>query len=86
MLEMKGKEIDNYIAKFENLLELAGRCRTNEGSVDYFKQGLNSGLQMDLLKWWPIPLTLDDWQRMAREEIQIKALIKASVGEGKVKP
>jgi len=50
MLEMKGKEIDNYIAKFENLLELAGRQQTNEGSIDYFKQGLNSGLQMDLLK------------------------------------
>jgi len=83
---MKGREINDYIAKFENLLELAERWQTDEGSVNYFKQGLNSGLQMNLLKQWPIPLTLDNWQRMAWEEIQIKALIRASVGEGKTKP
>lgn len=84
-LEMKGRDIDGYIAEFENLLKLAGRNRDNEGAVDYFKDGLLGWLQQKLLERRPIPRSLDDWQWMAREEIEAKALIDASLGTGRKK-
>jgi hypothetical protein len=39
-LEMEGNNIDDYIAKFENLLQKADIPRTEVGSIQKFKDGL----------------------------------------------
>jgi hypothetical protein len=39
-LEMEGNNIDDYIAKFENLLCKADIPRTKVGSIQKFKDGL----------------------------------------------
>jgi hypothetical protein len=39
-LEMEGNNIDDYIAKFENLLHKADIPHTEVGSIQKFKDGL----------------------------------------------
>jgi hypothetical protein len=80
MIAMKDNEIDDYIAEFENLIQMAGRSRNDPGSLDYFRQGLKSWLHQALLRRRPVPLTIDQWQAMAREEVEVRALTAASLG------
>ena len=77
---MKDKDIDSYISKFENLIMLAGRERNNAGSIDYFRSSLKVWLHKTLLQRRPIPRTLDEWQTMAREEVEIQTLMGAAMG------
>lgn len=79
-LEMEKDDIDQYIAEFENLIMLAGKDRNDSMSVDYFRSGLKAGLQNVVLNRRPVPRTLDDWQAMAREEVEINTMKKASLG------
>ena len=79
-IEMKDKDIDSYISEFENLLMLAGRERNDAGSIDYFRSGLKVWLHKTLLQRRPIPRTLDQWQIMAREEVEIQTLMGAAMG------
>ena len=79
-IEIKDKEIDLYISEFENLLMLAGRERNDAGSIDYFHSGLKVWLHKTLLQRQPIPRTLDQWQTMAREEVEIKTLMGVAMG------
>ena len=80
---MKDNDIDRYIADFETLLAMANRHRTDAGSVDLFKQGLRAGLQRACMARRPIPHTLDEWEATTQEEVEIKALLDASIGPGK---
>ena len=82
-LEMKGNDIDGYIANFETLLAMADRHCTKAGSVDLFKQGLQAGLQHACMAKRPIPHTLDKWEATAQEEVEIKALLDVSIELGK---
>jgi hypothetical protein len=84
-LEMKGKDLDGYIAEFETLLSLAGRDRTHNENIDTFRDGLQGWLHRAVFNRRPIPVTLDEWQWTAREELQIKVLRDASLGEGRQK-
>lgn len=77
---MKDKDIDSYISKFENLIMLAGRERNNAGSINYFRSSLKVWRHKTLLQRRPIPRTLDEWQTMAREEVEIQTLMGAAMG------
>jgi hypothetical protein len=48
-LEMEGNHIDEYIAKFENLLRKADIPRTEVGSIQKFKDGLRKGVLSAIL-------------------------------------
>ena len=79
-LEIKGDEIDKYIAAFEYLLIRAGWERDARGSLEMFKQGLQKGLHWTILQCDPMPVTLNDWQAAARCEVQRWRLVFASLG------
>jgi hypothetical protein len=64
-LEMKGDEIDEYVATFEHLLSKAGWDRDAHGSLEMFKQGLRKGLHATILQRDPIPNTINEWQAAA---------------------
>jgi len=61
-LEMKGDEIDKYIATFEHLLSRAGWDRSAHGSLEMFKQGLRKGFHMTILQRDLLPTTINKWQ------------------------
>lgn len=79
-LSMKDQNIDQYIANFENLLALAGRNQNEAMALEFFKFGLKAGLHNTILNRQSIPRTLDQWQSMAREEVEIQTLKQASLG------
>ena len=79
-LSMKDQNIDQYIADFENLLALAGRNQNEAMALKFFKFGLKAGFHNTILNQRPIPRTLDQWQSMAREEVEIQTLKQASLG------
>ena len=79
-LEIKGDEINKYIAAFEYLLIRAGWERDARGLLEMFKQGLRKGLHWTILQCNPMPVTLNDWQAAARREVQRRCLVFASLG------
>ncbi len=48
-LEMQADNIDDYIAKFENLVRKAGIPRQEQGILDRFKDGLKRGIHTTIL-------------------------------------
>ena len=79
-LEMKGDEIDEYIAAFEYLLIQAGWERDARGSLETLKQGLRKDLHWTILQRDPMPTTIDKWQAAARREVQHRRMTFASLG------
>ena len=69
-LEMVGLDIDDYIAKFENLLRKAEIPRTEQGSLEKFRHGLRKGIHGAILRRDVWPETIDDWQTQARQEVR----------------
>ena len=82
-LQMKGEEIDDYIATFESLIVKAGWERAAQGSLEMFKQGLTPGIHYRILNRNPVPRTIDDWYAAAREEVTRRQMIRASMGPRK---
>ena len=82
-LQMKGEDIDDYIATFESLIVKAGWERAAQGSLEMFKQGLTPGLHYRILNRNPVPRTIDDWYTAAREEMTRRQMIHASLGPRK---
>ena len=68
-LQMKGKDIDDYIATFESLIVKAGWEQAAQGSLEMFKRGLTPGIYYQILNRNPVPRTIDDWYAAAREEM-----------------
>ena len=85
IIEMKEDDLDGYIAKFESLLRKAGRDRHEAANVDIFKQGLKTWLFQMIMRRRPLPLTLDEWQWTARDELSANAIMKATLGGGRAK-
>jgi hypothetical protein len=79
---MQGEVIDDYIAKFENLVRKAGIPRTEQGVLDRFRDGLKRGLHAAILRRDKWPTTLDQWQEQARREIRRFAIMKEALGGG----
>jgi hypothetical protein len=66
-LQMKGGDIDTYIATFDNLLAKAGWTRGEE-AADFFQKGLDDGVKREVLRRQTWPVTLQEWQEAARDE------------------
>ena len=82
-LQMKGEDIDDYIATFESLIVKAGWERAAQGSLEMFKQGLTPGIHYRILNRNPVPRTIDDWYAAAREEMTRQQMICTSLGPRK---
>ena len=80
-LEMVGDQIDEYIAKFENLLRKANIPRHEETVKDKFTDGLRKGLHAAILRLTEWPETLDQWEEAARREVRRMAVTKIALGE-----
>ena len=60
-LEMKGWDIDTYIATFDRLVACAGWSASDKGIMEKFRNGLACWLALDIMhKYENIPATLDE--------------------------
>ena len=66
-LQMKGGDIDTYIATFDNLLAKAGWTQGEE-AADLFQKGLEDGVKREVLHRPTWPITLQEWQEAAQDE------------------
>jgi Retrotransposon gag protein len=66
-LQMKGGDIDTYIATFDNLLAKAGWTRGEE-AADFFQKGLEDGVKREVLRRPTWPVTLQEWQDASRDK------------------
>jgi len=65
---MNKGNIDTYITTFDWLLAEADFNRTDKGTLEMFKWGLNMMLKVNCIKRKPKPVTMDEWQEAAWEE------------------
>ena len=79
-LEMDGDQIDEYIAKFENLLKKAEIPRNEVGAIEKFKNGLRKGVLAKLLSRDTWPETIDQWEESSRREVRRMGIIRESLG------
>jgi hypothetical protein len=89
VLSMKDgdRQLDNYIAEFETLLQKACWERDMQGAVNLFKQGLKLNLHCAILHQENLPRTLNQWIITAHLEAERMALVKASLrpmGDGNI--
>ena len=82
-LEIKGDNIDEYIAKFKNLLRKGEIPRDDVAALFRFKGGLRKGLHAAILKRDTWPTTLDDWQEYAQREVRCFTIMKESLDESR---
>ena len=80
-LEMKGDDIDEYIAKFKNLLRKGEIPCEDVAALFRFKGGLRKGVHAGIFKRDKWPTTLDKWQECARREVRHFDIMKESLGE-----
>jgi hypothetical protein len=78
-LEMESNQIDEYIAKFENLLKKSEIPRTEVGAIQKFKDGLRKGVLTKILQRDQWPEKIDEWQEYARREVRRMAIMKESL-------
>jgi hypothetical protein len=76
---MGGDQIDEYIAKFENLLKCAEIPRTEVGAIEKFCNGLKKGLRVAILRHDDWPETLDEWEEKARREVRRYKIFKEAI-------
>jgi len=72
---MKFPEIDQYIAKFEDLARLAGYTVGNEETINYFLKGLSQSILEDVMKP-PFATTYNDIKERAIQTTKAKQLIE----------
>jgi hypothetical protein len=72
-LKMHKSDIDTYISTFENLVREAGYNCNAKGTVHLFAQGLCPNLLRTLVYLPAIPVTIDQWQDKAQEEVKNNA-------------
>ena len=77
-LKMKDGNIDEYTATFNRLIEEAGFPKTEKGTIEMYKDGLNKNLHASMLDDKPLPSTLEEWQTKALEK-QISYLLKREI-------
>ena len=79
-LEMAGDQIDEYIAKFKNLLRKADIPRTKTGAIEKFKDGLKWGIFGAIMKHVTWPTNIDEWEEAACWEVRCYSIIKEAMG------
>jgi hypothetical protein len=80
-LEMESDQINEYIAKFENLLKKSEIPRTEVGAIQKFKDGLRKGVLTKILQRDQWPRKIDEWQEYAQREVHHMAIMKESLGD-----
>jgi Retrotransposon gag protein len=80
-LEIEGNLINEYIAKFENLLHKAEISQTKVRSLQKFKDGLWKGILSSIFWWDTWPKTINEWQGQARREVHHLGIIRESLGK-----
>ena len=79
-LEMKGWDVDTYIATFDRLVARAGWSASDKGIMEKFRNGLPRWLALDIMRRYvDIPATLDEWKAAVKKEILRRAQIKAEL-------
>ena len=68
-LTMAGWDIDTYIAAFEWLALAAGWALNAEGTIVWFREGLNKGIHSKVLDQDKIPSTMDEWKAAAHTKV-----------------
>ena len=79
--KMEADLIDNYIAKFENLLAKGGIPRTEVGAIEKFKDGLKRGVLQEILNQDTWPTTIDGWEEAARREVRRYDIMKEALSK-----
>ncbi len=85
-LEMVQDQIDNYIAKFENLVCKAGIPHNKVGILEKFRDGLKKGIHGAIMRCDTWPENLDDWQEAAQREVWCFEIIKEALGKDRSNP
>ena len=80
-LKMEGNQVDDYIAKFENLLQKSDIPWTKVESIQKFKDGLHKGVLSAILRCNQWPETIYEWEEHAQREVQRFKIIKESLGD-----
>ncbi len=80
---MKGEDINNYIAEFEELVRMAGYRFDIPQTIETFTEGLPTGLYQKVLKF-NRPHTYEQWKQVAIDQqqtyIHMKARLQAHQG------
>src|SRR5713226_6547364 len=79
-------QIDDYIAKFENLVCKAGIPRTEMGILKKFRDGLKKGIHGAIMRRDMWPENLDNWQEAAQREVRHFGIIKEALGGDRSNP
>ena len=74
----QGENIDQYIARFEDLMERAQWGERDRGTINTFRRGLHKAMQKAIFLKDPIPTTFTQWKEAARNEASRYALIKSA--------
>jgi Reverse transcriptase (RNA-dependent DNA polymerase)/Retroviral aspartyl protease len=82
-LEMEGDQIDEYIAKFETLLDKAEIPHTKVVAIQKFKDGLRKGVLAKILQRDQWPTTINEWQQNALREVRRMGIVKESLGDNR---
>jgi len=67
-LKQKKNEVERYTVTFNRLLQQAGFDEDDKGSVNMYKNGLSQELHEACLHHKPMPTTMSEWQKVARQE------------------
>ncbi len=79
-------QIDDYIAKFENLVCKAGIPHNEMGILEKFRDGLKKGIHGTIMRRNTWPENLDDWQEAAQREVRRFGIIKEALGGDRSNP
>ena len=74
----QGENIDQYIARFEDLMERAQWGERDRGTINTFRRGLHEAMQKAIFLKDPIPTTFTQWKEAARNEASRYALMKSA--------
>ena len=79
--KMEADLIDDYIAKFENLLAKGGIPHTEAGAIEKFKDRLKRGIQQGILNQDTWPTTIDGWEESTRREVCHYGIMKEALSK-----
>ena len=69
-LNMRGDDLNSYVAAFKHLAKVVGYNLANLGTVHLFTMGLKKGLRSAVLHRDTQPTTFDEWVTQAQSKMQ----------------
>jgi hypothetical protein len=81
VLKMQNNDLDNYIAAFDMLRDVAGWEIDSQGTILLFRRGLHPALAQAIIqRTTPRPVTFTDWANVARTQHAIWIESRAVMG------